>query len=169
MKHIRHSFFILIFLILGQQVFCQPPGEGQGKMREKAKEKVEALRVAYITNKLELTEKESEKFWPIYNEFKVEEKALRQKFKTEKHSSKELTEKEAEALLEKRMEAEQARLDLKVKYMKKMKSAIPASKILKLERAEKSFRAEVMKRMKDRREKARERRGGNRKGPPEEK
>ena len=33
-------------------------------------EKIEALRIAFITNKLALTSTESEKFWPIYNVYK---------------------------------------------------------------------------------------------------
>jgi hypothetical protein len=40
-------------------------------------EKVEAIKVAYITKELNLTSSEAEKFWPVYNEYFKELKKAR--------------------------------------------------------------------------------------------
>ena len=41
------------------------------------KDKVEAIRYNFINEKLKLTTNESEKFWPVYNEYNDKVKALR--------------------------------------------------------------------------------------------
>src|SRR5687768_7964578 len=40
--------------------------------RPESKEKIEAMKVGYITQKLDLTSKEAQSFWPVYNEFNAE-------------------------------------------------------------------------------------------------
>ena len=41
------------------------------------REKVKALKVAYITEQLELTTEEAQKFWPLYNAFDDKQAELR--------------------------------------------------------------------------------------------
>lgn len=48
----------------------------QGKSREAMREEVQNLKIAYITEALELTSAESEKFWPIYNQYWQERERL---------------------------------------------------------------------------------------------
>lgn len=160
MKH--HLIICILFLSLGlsHSANTQPPSEG---MKEKAKEKIEALRKAYITDKLALTEEESEAFWPIYETYKNEEKALYSQIKRNKKRGTDISEEEASSLIDQKLEIESQIIDLKKKYVQKMKAVIPAKKLIRLERVEKRFRTEVMKRMKDRRDKMKERgRGGER-------
>ena len=64
------------------------------------KERIQALKVAHITNALELTQEEAIKFWPIYNKFDEENHKLKAQGKNHRGVDFEtLTEKEAEALL----------------------------------------------------------------------
>ena len=41
--------------------------------------RLEALKIAYITNKLNLSPEEAQKFWPIYNQYSLELKVARLK------------------------------------------------------------------------------------------
>ena len=43
-----------------------------------AQDRIRALKVAFITDKLKLTPEESEKFWPVYNQYEAEQKRIRQ-------------------------------------------------------------------------------------------
>lgn len=43
----------------------------------KNEEKIQALEVAFISRKLNLTTEEAQKFWPVYNEYKKDIKAVR--------------------------------------------------------------------------------------------
>ena len=60
--------FPIIFLLVTSLSFY--------KRIKKKREKVKALKVAYITEQLELTTDEAQKFWPIYNAFDEKQSEL---------------------------------------------------------------------------------------------
>ena len=69
------SMMIVAVILLSQtNVIAQ-----RGKGYENKKENIEAQKVAFITSKLNLTTEESQKFWPVYNEY--ESKNRRRSFK----------------------------------------------------------------------------------------
>ena len=47
----------------------------------KVRDKIQAARIAYITDQLKLTPDEAEKFWPVYREFAEKRKAIRLELK----------------------------------------------------------------------------------------
>ena len=53
---------------------------------------LEALKIAYITNRLNLSPEEAQKFWPIYNQYALELKVARLKAVDNKSSEIELDE-----------------------------------------------------------------------------
>jgi hypothetical protein len=59
----------MLFLLISSLSFAQDFKE--------RREKVKALKVAFITEKLELTTEEAQKFWPIYNVFDDNQSELR--------------------------------------------------------------------------------------------
>ncbi len=124
--------------------FAQPTGEKGKEHREKIKE----WRTAFITDKLDLTEEESIRFWPIYNE---REKALRaiQKEKRALHLKNvdELSDKEAEQAIEKHFELKQRELDTHRNCFIKLKDVIPAKKLATLPRVERQFKKLLLGKM----------------------
>ena len=54
------------------------------QMREKIEEKVKIQRIAFITQRLSLTETEAQQFWPIFNEFTDKMQQIRKQPKPEK-------------------------------------------------------------------------------------
>jgi len=46
--------------------------------KERIREKIKARKIAFITDKVGLTSKEAETFWPIYNEYATIKKDIRQ-------------------------------------------------------------------------------------------
>ena len=138
--------FILCFLcIFSISLF----GQAQGDRRAKMEERIKSMRIAYITEKLMLTPAESEKFWPLYNEFTNNMEALR-KNEEFKPPRADMSEEEATDFINKAMELEETQLELKKEYMGKMKSAIPIQKIAMLHHIEKDFKKEMMNRVKRR-------------------
>ena len=59
----------------------QQPIEPQGNGNKG--DKIEALRIAFISQQLNLTPQEAQKFWPVYNQFRGDMKTLHQNFKLE--------------------------------------------------------------------------------------
>ena len=66
------KLILILFLFLSSICICN------AQDGNKEKEKIEAVRTAYITNQLNLTPEESQKFWPIYNRYFSEVKKAQQ-------------------------------------------------------------------------------------------
>ena len=121
------------------------------------KEKVKALKVAYITEQLDLTKEEAQKFWPIYNAFDDKQAELRhEKMRAildrfEPGNVDKLSEKEASTLLTQMEAVEESLFTLRKKFIKDLQGVLSAKKIVKLKKAEEDFNRTLLKQMKERR------------------
>jgi Spy/CpxP family protein refolding chaperone len=124
-------------------------------MREK-KEKVHALKVAFLTTELALTSAESEKFWPIYNSFDDKQFELRHmKMKSYKNRLNEvalhkMNEKEANILLSQMENTDEELFLLRKNYSHNLKKVLPAVKIIKLRISEEGFNRKLLHQYRDR-------------------
>jgi len=109
------------------------------------REKIEALRVAFITAKLNLTTDESQKFWPVYNEYQDKLKAARQEFR--KIPNTFTTDKEAQDYLDAELLLKQREYNLYKEYYEKIKKTIPIKKVAELRQAEEEFKKELLKQL----------------------
>lgn len=109
------------------------------------REKIEALRVAFITQKLNLTADESQKFWPVYNEYQDKLRAARQEFR--KQSTVFTTDKEAQDYLDAELLLKQREFNLYKEYYDKIKKTIPIKKVAELRQAEEEFKKELLKQL----------------------
>jgi Spy/CpxP family protein refolding chaperone len=143
--------FLLPFLLL----FVSTVSFSQG-FRGK-KEKVKALKVAYITDELNLTTEEAQRFWPIYNAFDDKQAELRhEKMKAildrfEPGSVEKLSEKEASSLLIQMELIEENLFALRKKFIKELQAVLPAKKIIRLKKAEDDFNRQLLRQMRDNR------------------
>ena len=129
-----------------------------GPLREhfkEKKEKIKALKVAFITTELNLTPDEAAKFWPLFNAFEDRQQEIKkQKLKAylkriDGSSIDKLSEKEAATLLT-QMESTEDELDqLKKKFVSNLKGILPSTKILKLKKAEEQFSKKLLQQYRD--------------------
>jgi len=130
---------------------------------EERMQEIKAQKTAFLTQRLDLSPAEAEKFWPVYNQYDKETEANRKDMRAEHKAAKkdtELTEAEASAAIDKELAGRQKELDIRKKYAAEFKKTIGAVKTLKLAKAERDFRKELIKRLRDRMEERRE--GGGR-------
>ncbi len=150
-NHIMKTKIIypIVFLLISTLSFSQG-------FKEK-KEKVKALKVAYITEQLDLTKEEAQKFWPIYNAFDDKQAELRhEKMRAildrfEPGNVDKLSEKEASTLLTQMEAVEESLFTLRKKFIKDLQGVLSAKKIVKLKKAEEDFNRTLLKQMKERR------------------
>jgi hypothetical protein len=109
------------------------------------REKIEALRVAFITQKLNLTADESQKFWPVYNEYQDKLKASRKEFR--KQPDVFTNDKEAQDYLDAELLLKQREFGLYKEYYDKIKKTIPIKKVAELRQAEEDFKKELLKQL----------------------
>ncbi|MEY3415919.1 MAG: hypothetical protein RL060_30, partial [Bacteroidota bacterium] len=60
--------YILTLLALASTAYAQNPGN---------REKIEAAKIGFISERLALTPKQAQTFWPIYNEYTFKKKEIR--------------------------------------------------------------------------------------------
>jgi len=125
------------------------PSFAQQEMNDK-KEQIKALKVGFITNELSLTTEEAAKFWPIYNAFDDKQFELRhQKMKAFKarmddEALDKMSEKEAAALLAQMESNEDELCQLRKKFIANIRGVLPATKIIKLKKAEDNFNRKLL-------------------------
>lgn len=112
----------------------------------KVQEKVRAAHIAYITDQLALTPEEAEKFWPIYREFAMKRKEVRQELRDMKRNpdpnkTQEQIDKE---LVDKQFDVKQRELNLEKDYSGRLLKVISAQKLRTLPDAERRFRQMIL-------------------------
>lgn len=111
--------------------------------QDQKKEKIKALKIAFITNELELTTTEAAAFWPLYNTYDERQFNLRRQksriFKQKVDNSKVISEKEALAILSDMENIDDELYRLRKKINSDLQYIISAVKILKLKKAEEDF------------------------------
>lgn len=121
--------------------------------QESKTDKVEAMKVGFITNRLELTAKEAQVFWPLYNEYnsKMEKlrKTKRSDFEELKNKSENLTDKELEAFINEVFTSKQKELDLQKEYYEKYAKVLSVKKVAMLYQAENQFKRELLRKIKE--------------------
>ena len=133
---------LLLTLFVSASVFAQRPD----------REKIKALKIAHITEHVDLTKDEAQKFWPIYNANEEAEQKLRLKSgeKRKERKPEELSENEAKILLLDMLEIEKEKQELHSKLVNDLLKFLPAKKIIALMRAERSFKRKMLQEFKSR-------------------
>ncbi len=124
-------------------------GAASGQDRREARERIESRKIAYLSDKLELTSTEAQVFWPLYNEYRQELKGLRNE--KEKGDRDEMTDAEALEHLDRMLDIQQSGLDIKKKYQDKMVSTIGAKKTMLLWRHDRKFKEEIIREVRKKR------------------
>lgn len=143
--------------ILGLCLFCLCTANLFAQPGNRANAKIEAQKVAYITNRLDLNAEESAKFWPVYNQFQKDRKAINRKYKS-KLRIENMTDAELEEQMLSNFEKDQKLLDLKKTYFEKLKEVLSIRKIATLHVAEREFKTTILDMMKERRKERQKRR-----------
>ena len=94
--------------------------------------RLEALKIAYITKRLDLSPEEAQKFWPIYNQYAEELKRARQDATRNNKSE---------------IELDESLLNIRKKYSVQFSQALSPQKIDVFFKSEKEFGAYVQKEM----------------------
>lgn len=141
------KYFILFILTIGIAI----PVNGQRKER---REQIKTLKIAFITERLELSPAEAQAFWPIYNEFEESYSALRKnKHKTRKDVNiVEVSDTEAQMVLDQMLEIDKQKYEMKERFYDDLLAVISAKKIIMLKEAEDDFNRKMIEEFKRRKQ-----------------
>ena len=152
---------IIWLLALSPALFAQLP--------EATKAKLETMRVGLISERLDLTPKQAEKFWPLYNQYLKQRNTLKTQYNTQMGgiNIKNATEEETKKALELRLAFKTKELNLEKEYTNKLLNVISSQQIVSLRQAEQEFRKRVVEAIRKRQQQQRARQNERRKMVPE--
>jgi predicted nucleic acid-binding protein len=129
------------------------PSFSQNDRMDEHRDKIRALKIALITEKLDLSSSEAEKFWPIYNTFESDQEQLRENTHDKRNdiNFESLTESDAQKLLDEMEALGKKRYDLYNRFILDLKQVIPSKKIILLKKVEEEFKRKMLEEFKKRR------------------
>jgi Spy/CpxP family protein refolding chaperone len=117
-------------------------------------EKIQSMKISFLTKELDLTVTESQAFWPVYNEYQQKKSAISDNkaeiLKKIMKGYKDIPDKDAIALADELVSLEQQEAALLQEYNQKFKKVLSPQKVLKLYLSENKFKLELLKEIKGR-------------------
>jgi len=109
---------------------------------------IQLRRQAIVTSVMDLTPKESEAFWPLYREYRVEMAKVGDRMSkllvqySEQYDG--LTDAQASQIMKDWISVEKARMGVKDKYVSRFKKILPARKVMRFFQADNKLDAMLM-------------------------
>lgn len=141
---------IFISLLLVTQGFSQEQKRDGNQDRW---EKYRSEKVAFLTNKLDLTPQEAEKFWPVYNAMEKERSEVQKSRRDLEKQVREATEQSSDHEIIKLTREFASNLEkegmLATEYNEKFLKILPPQKVLKMYKAEGEFRMYMFRKFRE--------------------
>jgi len=119
-------------------------------------EKLNSYKIAFFTQKLNLTPQEAEKFWPIYNDYQDRKNKIQvervQMTRTVVQNGANMSDKELTELGDKYFGLEIKEADLSKEFYNNMKGILPPLKIFKFYQAENQYKLVLLNELQERRQ-----------------
>lgn len=139
MKKIIIAIFFLATLFLPGTLLAQNPG-AQAPIRGRVMERLKEAKWAFLIYRLHLDEQRANKLLPVYEAFEAEKRAIfRGKGRQILQDNKEMTDEQAEEVMNNKLETARKLLALKEKYKVEFLKVLSPSELLELQRAEQDF------------------------------
>ncbi len=137
--------YIAIVSLLAILWSLSPSADAQPNPQENWKERMESVKIAFLTSEIGLTPSEAQNFWPIYNSVSEElDKAMYSTFSSymelEKAINENKSDKEVSKCLERYLDAMNSQNEIREESVDKYKKILSERKVAKIFVAEEKFR-----------------------------
>ena len=143
------GLLLLAILFTSNHVWAQPDNP-------KHRERIKALKIAYITEHVNLSAEQAEKFWPVYNRFEKElhnlHRGFMEKYRSDNPNADRRT---AHEYIDANLDFQEQALAIKKKYKDEFLKVISPEQLADLYRAERGFKEMLLREL------------GRRQGPPD--
>ena len=140
------------FIIAGLMILSTAGVTAQNPYRER----LSSYRIAFFTQKLDLSTKEAEKFWPVYNDYQEKKRNIQQERvqinRSVIQNTATLSDKELTELGDKYVGMEVQEAALSQEFHNNMKQILPPAKILRYYQAENQYKLLLLNELQDRRQ-----------------
>lgn len=126
------------------------PGQFGGRRAQRAQRmgQLENAKIAFITNRVSLTQDQAQKFWPLYNEFSDRRRELNRSGRIARREITEgMTDQQLRDNFTQSFNTRQQELNLEKEYFEKFQKVISLRQVAQLFQAERDFTKEVIRRV----------------------
>ena len=125
-----------------------PAAQAQGGRRAQRLGQLENAKIAFITNRVSLTQDQAQKFWPLYNEFSDRRREFNRSGRLLRRDITEgMTDQQLRDNFTQSFNTRQQELNLEKEYFEKFQRVISLRQVAQLFQAERDFTREVIKRV----------------------
>lgn len=117
----------------------------ESKDKQQHRERIKAMKVAYITQEFNMDADMAQKFWPVYNQYECAKTDLHKKEHFEIENIENITEAEAEKMLTEYLNIEKDEYSIKKELFDDLKKIMSAKDIIKLHKLESDFNKKLIK------------------------
>ena len=146
----KYLLIILAFASVQMTIGQRGPGQAPQNRKQKA-EQIKANKIAFITQRVELTSKEAQIFWPVYNAYSQELDGFKKDFRIIRRNLQDiavLSEQDIQKNLQRFFEIKASEANTQQKYYKQFQELLGSKKTALLLRAENDFKKELLKMLK---------------------
>ncbi|QDA61501.1 hypothetical protein [Hymenobacter jejuensis] len=142
---LRRLLGVLLGLALTGQVYAQ-------QSRQERLNQLENAKIAYLTDKLSLSQEQAQRFWPVYNEFTDKRRDLNRRMRQLRSTPTDgLSDKQIRDNLTQGLALRQNEVDLEKDYFNKVQKVLSMQQVGKLYAAEREFTKVLLRRLDGRR------------------
>jgi len=140
MKYLLRSLLALLLLAAVPSAVLAQGGRRLNQL--------ESARIAYITNKIALTQDQAQKFWPVYNEFVSKRRDVNKRMRLLRmNDATTLSDQQIKDNLTQALTLRQTEVNLEKEYFEKFQKVLSIRQVGQLFQAEREFTKEVLKRV----------------------
>lgn len=123
--------------------------------QNQAFEKLNSYKIAFFTRRLNLTPKEAERFWPVYNELQSKKQEIQkerlQLFRNFNQDGQNMNDKQIIETGDRLVQLEVLEANLAAEYHKVFKAILPPMKVMRLYQAENQYRLQLLNELRENR------------------
>ena len=139
---------LVLLLAAAPAAYAQGEAGGGGGRKGQRLAQLENAKIAFITNRVALTQDQAQKFWPLYNEFSGRRRDLNRNGRLLRREVTDgMTDQQIRENFNQSFTLRQQELNLEKEYFDKFQKVISLRQVAQLFQAERDFTKEVIKRV----------------------
>ncbi|MCC9134928.1 hypothetical protein ACFSKU_19485 [Pontibacter silvestris] len=144
MNQLTLILFLFFSTLTGLSVFAQSDSSHEKR------ENIASAKVAFLTDKMELSQDQSQKFWPVYNEFEAKRREIVKAYRSRHRPDLDtMNNQEVKAMVDNYFIMREKELALEKEYAAKYQKVISVKQLVKMYRGEREFTKLLLKKLDD--------------------
>lgn len=122
----------------------------QAQDKNSHREKIKAMKVAFITQELNMSSQTAQEFWPVYNKYEQDKRALHKRENVDWDNIGTISDSKAEEMLKEYLAVEREEYVIKRQLFSDLKKILSAKEIVMLHKLEADFNKKMIQEYRNR-------------------